>query len=132
MIIETEDHRELLRTELFCFENAEQLAKMNRRYSIKSGVLIVQNAQIVCGNLASFRVTSYTDEWNFHPEYTVLDMYSSELDKLTMYVAKVNLKGEEIPSRPCVRCMKAIKKDAEEITHMVYRDQNLRIVKEEL
>jgi hypothetical protein len=128
-IIETDEYRELLKTELEIFKWADDLAKMNRRYMVKCSTIVVKNAQIICGNLASFRASMYTKESQFHPENTILDMYSADINNLSMYVVKMNLEGEPLPSRPCVQCMRAIK-STDEIVNLFYRDDRLRMIKE--
>jgi deoxycytidylate deaminase len=130
-IIETDEHREILKLEIDLFKMTEDLADLNKRYAIKCGVLVVKGSQIICGNLKSFRSSTYNTETNFHPESTVLDMYSAELDGLTLYIAKRSLRGESYPSRPCVKCMKNIL-TVGEVKRIVYRDDKLRIVKEVL
>jgi len=131
MIIETEEYRELIKVELEIFDIAETLAKTNKRYAVKCGVLVVKGQQIICGNLASFRATYYNDTWNFHPEATVLDMYSADEGEVAFYIAKTNISNEPVKSRPCVKCMKEIKAN-EEVVAIYYRDDYLRIVKEVL
>jgi deoxycytidylate deaminase len=130
-IIETDEHRDILKLELELFELAEGLADFNKRYAVKCGILVVKGSQIICGNFKSFRSSTYNTETSFHPESTVLDMYSAELDGLTLYVAKRSLRGESYPSRPCVKCMKDIL-SVGEVKAIVYRDEKLRIVKEVL
>lgn len=131
MIIETDEHREFLKTELAIFKWADDLCQMNKRYTIKCSALVVKNAQIICGNLASFRVTAYNTEAHFHPEATILDMYSSELENLSLYVVRMNLDNEPQPSRPCTKCMKQLD-ECPEITTIYYRNEKLRMVKEVL
>ena len=131
MIIETDEHRETLKTELAIYKWADELARMNKRYSAKCAVLIVKNSQIVCGNLANFRMSEYHKVPHFHPEQTILDMYSAELEGISMYVSRLNLNNLMQTSRPCAKCMKAIK-DSPEIESIYYRNEKLRIVKEVL
>lgn len=130
MIIETSEYRDLIRTEITAFGLAESLASnFNKRYNVKTGVLVVAGSQIVCGNFTSFRSTKYIGEYHFHPETTILDMYSSEIESVVFYIAKLNIKNESQPSRPCKRCMTELKQ-APELGCIVYRDEKLRIVKE--
>jgi hypothetical protein len=134
MIIETQEYRDVLKGELTLFDLADSLAAHNKRYSIKSGVLVVLTSpklQVVCGNFASFRTTTYSSESGFHPEMVALDSFNADLDGLHFYVSKLNIKGEPLPSRPCKHCMLALHEEPQ-ITHVVYRDDKLRIVKEEL
>ena len=131
MIIETDAYRDLLKTELELFKTAEDLADTNKRYAVKCGILVVKGSQIICGNLANFRASTYNTEQHFHPEMTILDMYSLETEDLSLYISKRSLRGDNYPSRPCVKCMKQILL-AEEITSIYYRNDKLRIVKEVL
>lgn len=132
MIIETNEYRELLKTEIAVFELAEDLAKTyNKRFNIKIGVLVVKGSQIVCGNFASFRSSTYKNEYMYHPEESVIDMFPAELDDLIYYVAKVNIKNEPQASRPCRECMKSIL-GWDQVKEIIYRDDKLRIVKEVL
>lgn len=135
MIIETEEHRNILKAELDLYDRTRVLAETNKRFNIKCASLLVeglqQSVRIVCGNFANFRTTTYNTEKGFHPEYTVLDMFSTELENLTLYVAKLNIRNEALPSRPCKFCMKAIRAE-EQIRNLVYQDENLRIVSEVL
>jgi hypothetical protein len=131
MIIETDEHRELLKTELAIFEWADGLARLNRHYTLKCASIIVKNAQIICGNIASFRSSTYNKEEAFHPETTIIDGYSAELEDLSLYVVKFTLDNEPLASRPCVKCMKEILA-APEITKLYYRNEKLRLVKEVL
>jgi hypothetical protein len=129
MIIETDEHREFLKTELAIFKWADDLALMNRHYLLKCSTLVVKNAQIICGNLASFRASTYDKEYQFHPESTVLDMYSSEIEDVVLYIVKFGSDNNPLPSRPCTKCMKEMR-DCSEITALYYRDDKLRLVKE--
>lgn len=134
MIIETNEYRDLLKTELEIFKLADAVALNNKRYSVKTAVLVVQTVpklQIVCGTFCSFRTSTYDKESGFHPEYTALDMYSADISDITFYISKLNIKNEPLPSRPCKRCMLALQ-ETPEVTHIVYRDDKLRIVKEAL
>lgn len=129
MIIETDEYRQLLKTELAIFAMADNLARMNKRYAVKCGVLVVKGSQIICGNLANFRASRYHDEWMFHPEATILDMYDSEVDQISYFISRLNMQDEPVKSRPCVKCMREIEASGEILT-IFYRDENLRIVKE--
>jgi hypothetical protein len=131
MTITTQEYRDLIDLELLLFERTETLAQFNKRYSIKAAAIVCSPKQIVCGNFASFRVSKYEEEYRFHPEYAVLDLYNSETENLTFYVAKLNINNVSLPSRPCKRCMLEIKENTE-IQAIVYRDDKLRIVKESL
>jgi len=131
MTITTQDYRDLIDLEIQLFERTETLAQFNKRYSIKAAAIVSSPKQIVCGNFASFRVSKYEEEYRFHPEYAVLDLYNADVENLTFYVAKLRLDLKALPSRPCKHCMLEIK-DNTEIKAIVYRDDKLRIVKESL
>lgn len=136
MIIETNQYRQLLEAELGLFEQTLAIARVNRRYSVKSACMVVQQRpsglQIVCGTFASHRATKVQEEYTTHPEFSVMDLIPYDnVDRLTLYIARTNMENEPIASRPCKKCMKEID-GITEIVDMVYMSDDMRILKEVL
>ena len=133
-IIETDRYRNLLQHQIDIYKSAEDLAKINKRYSLKYGVIAVENRQsslqIVCGNFASFRHTTYDREQAQHAEMGILEMLPYDnISSITLYIAKLSKTDTPLYSRPCSYCMKQIKA-VEEIHSIVYATADNRIVEE--
>lgn len=100
-------------------------------YSLKVGCLATVGDKIIA--VASQRLVH--DSLNvpyveacYHAEYNVLNMLPNPA-KVTLYVAKLK-NDRELPSRPCVSCMKQML--SMNVPYIVYLDRFLHVVRETL
>jgi deoxycytidylate deaminase len=102
-------------------------------YRVRVGAVLAKGDRLLCA--ASNRVRNSAKnvpygEATTHAEQACLNMDINS-DKMTMYIARLNTFGHEMPSRPCIACMKEIRKKTS-IKEIVYLDLYHSIVKERL
>jgi len=101
-------------------------------YTTRVGCIAAKGNKII--SVASNRLRNSAlnvpyGEATTHAEMNVLNMLG-ETGRVTLYIARLGKMEQELPSRPCVNCMKAILKT--DIREIVYMDKSGHVVKERL
>ena len=115
--------------EIETFKRAVVLASISN-YANRVGCLVVKPNRIVAGTLARLDNDGKNiamSEAKFHAEMVALTMIEPS-DKMVLYIARLNSDYSVIDYRPCIRCMRAIKKTP--IQQMVYQDPYGHLVRE--
>lgn len=120
-----------LTRDLDLFERASLLA-FEGDYGTKVGCVAAKGSKFLCGAVNTIRNPAMNvphGEATRHAEYNVLRMLEN-VDKITLYIARVNSGGSDLPSRPCNKCMRMIKEFG--VKEIVYFDRFNKIVKEKI
>jgi tRNA(Arg) A34 adenosine deaminase TadA len=119
---------EVLSRDLNFYEEALKVARSSN-YSTKVGCVASKATRIICtaaNRLVNDAANVPMGEATKHAEMAVLTMLT-EYAKVTLYIARPG-RVVDLPSRPCIKCMKAIKEKG--IREIVYLSKDGRIVKE--
>lgn len=122
---------EILQRDLDYYADATVIASYSD-YTTRVGCIAAKGNKII--SVASNRVRNQNlnvpyGEATTHAEINVLNMLG-ETDRVTLYIARLGKLEQELPSRPCRSCMKAILET--NIREIVYMDKYGHTVKERL
>jgi deoxycytidylate deaminase len=120
----------LLRDKKF-YDDACDLAYYSD-YSIRVACIAAKGAKRICGAVNTVRNSALNvpfGEASRHAEYNCLTQLASS-DKVTLYIARLSKTHQEMPSRPCNRCMLVLRGAG--IKEIVYMDRFHKVVKEKL
>jgi len=118
----------ILSRDLDLFEHAKMVAGSSN-YSTKVGCVAAKSTRVICAaanKLTNPSLNVPIGEATKHAEMAVLTMLT-EYAKVTLYIARPG-RVDDLPSRPCVKCMQAIKNKG--IREIVYLSKDGRVVKE--
>jgi deoxycytidylate deaminase len=122
---------ETLQRDIDFYSDATVIASYSD-YTTRVGCVAAKGNKIIA--VASNRVRNaaanvpYGDATT-HAECNVLNMLG-ETDRVTLYIARLGNMEQELPSRPCKNCMKAILKT--NVRELVYMDKFGHVLKERL
>ena len=119
---------EILSRDLDLFDHAKMVAHSSN-YSTKVGCVAAKSTRVICAaanKLTNPSLNVPVGEATKHAEMCVLTMLM-EYAKITMYIARLG-RNEALPSRPCTKCMQAIKNKG--VREIVYLSKDGRVVKE--
>jgi len=119
---------EVLTRDLEFYDRALQVARSSN-YSTRVGCVASKSTRIICSaanKLTNPSLNVPIGEATKHAEMAVLTMLT-DYAKVTLYIARPG-RVTDLPSRPCVKCMRAIKDKG--IREIVYLSKNGRVVKE--
>lgn len=106
----------------------------NGEHRVRVGCVAAVGNKRIAGAFNTYRNDpANTDYGNatYHAEHNCLDMIPERLlSRATLYIARINLAGELVPSYPCWKCEGYIK--LSKIDALVYVDKNRQVVKERL
>lgn len=113
------------------FYRAVSLAQQGQ-HRVRVGCIAAVNGKILAGAFNTFRNSAKIVPHRaatYHAEHNTLNLIPERLlDRCTVYVARINLDGKPMPSRPCTYCMAEIA--AGSIREVVYISKYNRLVKE--
>jgi tRNA(Arg) A34 adenosine deaminase TadA len=123
--------REVLERDIDFFHRARNLAE-NGQHRVRVGCLAAVNGKIISGTFNTYRndakVVPYKNA-TYHAEHNCLNLIPDRfLPRVTLYVARINLSGIALPSRPCVYCMAEITSSS--VREVVYYSAKDRLLKE--
>lgn len=123
--------RDVLQRDINFYGRAANLAVLSD-YSTRVGCLAAKGNRLLAGAFNTIRSTPRNTAYGgatFHAEHNCLGLLSdSDFPRTTIYVARLGRSAQQLPSRPCVRCMLELVDKG--IREVVYLDKHHRIVKE--
>lgn len=112
--------------------NASKLAKLSD-YTTRVGAIAAHNGKVLAGAFNTIRNDIPNAPYGtatYHAEWNCVSMVSPRLlNRITLYVARIDKLGKRVASRPCNRCVVDLLKFG--VKEIVYYDGNW-IVKERL
>lgn len=117
----------LIETETF--KKAAILASVSN-YANRVGCLIVKPNKILAGTVTRLENPANNvsvHEAEYHAEMLTIQAVKPT-EKMVLYIARLNADWTVLDSRPCIRCMRAIKRTP--IQQMVYQDTHGFLVRE--
>jgi len=125
-------HSQVLPRDVHYFDKAAGLA-LKGELRVRVGCVAAVNNKLICGAFNTYRNDGRNTEYKnatHHAEHNCLLMIPERLlDRATIYIARLNVAGQTVASRPCNECLKALYWNS--IREIVYQD-HLSIVKERL
>ena len=123
--------KEVITRDIENFRDAAAIATTST-YSTRVGCVAAINRKFVCGAFNTQRNLPKNVphlEATRHAEHNCLAMVpAGDLEKVTLYIARLNRANQRLPSRPCVACMAEIVSLG--VREVVYINKHARLVKE--